>query len=198
MLKTSSRAYCSACHYPTATCVCSAVTQVHTSILVSILQDPSEQKHAKNTARLVPLIMPTTLIEVGIVADDFPSIRERISHGSNSVVLYPSAEAISLSPTNSQQQSIDHLIVLDGSWRKARKLWMNNPWLHQLPAIAITPEHQTRYRIRQAPDNNSLSTIEAIAHALHDIENIDEKPFMQVLEQLQLHWQGPQSERQEN
>ena len=58
------------------------------------------------------------------------------------------------------------LLLLDGTWPHARKLYQNNPWLHELPAFRLTPREPGRYRIRGEPDDQSLSTVEAAVQAL--------------------------------
>jgi DTW domain-containing protein YfiP len=82
----------------------------------------------------------------------------------------------------------DHLLLLDGTWRKAKKLWLNNPWLHELDACVIEVTQASQYRIRKAPGPQSMSTLEAIAWSLNIIEGCDTGPFFQALEALQGHW----------
>jgi len=62
------------------------------------------------------------------------------------------------------------LVVPDGTWRKARKLLHLNPLLAALPRVTLENAPVSRYRLRKAPGPEALSTLEAIAHALHTLE----------------------------
>ena len=63
-------------------------------------------------------------------------------------------------------------MVPDGTWRKARKLLHLNPLLAQLPRVCLPAGLQSRYRLRKAPEEGALATIEAITVAL----NLQEAP----------------------
>lgn len=62
------------------------------------------------------------------------------------------------------------LIVLDGTWRKSRKMLYLNPLLQQLPRLALTDMPASRYRIRKAHRPDQLSTLEATCAALAQLE----------------------------
>jgi len=84
-------------------------------------------------------------------------------------LLYPSAgarELTALAPDEHPRA----LIVLDGTWSQAGKLYRANPWLGALPHYVLAPAAPTRYRIRLAPRPSYLSTIEAIVAALGVLE----------------------------
>jgi DTW domain-containing protein YfiP len=167
---------------------------VELDIAVTILQDPTESKHAKNTARLIPLILPQTEIFSGLGPDDFSRTQQKVRDISASAVIYPSDNAFEIdtnnTPKSGTEAPLKHLILIDGSWRKAKKLWLNNPWLHSLPAIAINSSEVTQYRIRKAPFAKSFSTIEALAITLAAYGMCDTAPFICVLEEMQSKWQG--------
>lgn len=188
------RAYCNTCHYPASTCICSSVSTLKLDIAVTILQDPTERKHAKNTARLIPLILPQAKIITGLMPDDFAVAQQKVQSTNASAVVYPSEGAFEIGSNNATEAgtrpAIEHLILIDGSWRKAKKLWLNNPWLHTLPAIAINSNQVTQYRIRKAPFTQSFSTIEALAITLAAYEICDAAPFIDVLQSMQSKWQG--------
>ncbi len=58
------------------------------------------------------------------------------------------------------------LVVPDGTWRKARKLLYLNPLLSTLPCVSLPSGLSSRYRLRKAPGEGALATIEAIVAAL--------------------------------
>ena len=183
----ASRAYCRICDYPAKTCVCSGIDPVRSHTRITVLQDPSETTHAKNTAKLLPLLVEHALIVVGQTPEEFNSVRERIQNTRHSLVLYPHSSAQPLDSFRAATPPVDHLILLDGTWRKAKKLWLNNPWLHSLDS-GIIAHGTTQYAIRKAPFEGSHSTLEAAAQALHVCEGIPLEPFIKALNTLQDSW----------
>ncbi|CAM6125211.1 unnamed protein product [Calypogeia fissa] len=70
-------------------------------------------------------------------------------------------------PSNSPSQ----LIVLDGTWSKAKRIYFENPWLHSLPHYRLPTLQDSRYgRLRREPKPGFLSTIESIVLALQLLE----------------------------
>ncbi|MBY0415032.1 MAG: DTW domain-containing protein [Bdellovibrionales bacterium] len=63
-----------------------------------------------------------------------------------------------------------HLIVIDGTWRKAKKIFLSSKNLQPLPALSLAPTEESDYRIRKAPSENALSTLEASVMALNILE----------------------------
>lgn len=62
------------------------------------------------------------------------------------------------------------LIVLDGTWRKTRKLLHLNPWLQALPRLGLPLLPASRYTVRRAHRPDQLATLEATGHALHQFD----------------------------
>eukprot|EP00897_Mesotaenium_endlicherianum_P010041 jgi/Mesen1/9065/ME000578S08303 len=64
-----------------------------------------------------------------------------------------------------------HLIVLDGTWPKAKRIYHQNPWLHALPHYKLPPSEPSHYGfIRRQPKLEFLSTVESIVYALRALE----------------------------
>lgn len=62
------------------------------------------------------------------------------------------------------------LVLLDGSWRQARRLLQANPLLQLLPRWALPPPPPSRYLIRKAHRPQQRSTLEAACLALGALE----------------------------
>jgi DTW domain-containing protein YfiP len=58
------------------------------------------------------------------------------------------------------------LVVIDGTWRKSRRMLYDSPWLQGLPRLALAAPPPSRYRIRRARGEGQLSTFEATLLAL--------------------------------
>ena len=75
----------------------------------------------------------------------------------------PDAEAV--------LRNLEGVIVLDGAWKEAKTLWWRNPWLLKLHRLVLNPSRPSRYgRLRREPRREALSTIEAVALLLKNLE----------------------------
>jgi DTW domain-containing protein YfiP len=70
--------------------------------------------------------------------------------------------------------------VLDGTWRKSRKILHLNAWLRRLPRLSLQGLPASNYRIRKAHGPDQLSTLEASCAALMRLEPSPEK-FLPLL-----------------
>jgi hypothetical protein len=96
-------------------------------------------------------------------------------------LLFPSDKAIELSSNvctradkikNTMEPPLpSHLIVLDGTWPKARRIYFDNPWLQRIPHYKLSPSTVSLYAgVRKEPKPECLSTIESIVFALKALE----------------------------
>ncbi|GGO66717.1 DTW domain-containing protein [Bowmanella pacifica] len=158
----------------------------HNRTKVVILQHPSEVKVAKSTVRLLAMTLNKLDIYVGESAGDFTQVRELCEANPGQVgVLYPSAHSQPLEGQSTPRlQALATLVVLDGTWRKANKIWHCNPWLHTLSGWHFAMPPSSHYqRVAKRPD--SLSTLEAVAYGLHTLENLPPEPMLALLHQRQ-------------
>ncbi|GAA5316747.1 MAG: DTW domain-containing protein [Candidatus Pelagadaptatus aseana] len=160
------------------------VTPTDNAIEVVIWQHPSEAKHPKNSALLLQQSLANcrTLMTETISEQDF--IDWCGNSGKINLLLSPLPDQKIASSTFSTDSS--RLIVIDGTWRKARKICYLNPWLQQLPTIALPDDYQSHYRIRKAEQPGQYSTLEATCLALSQLEQSSDKyqPLLQAFAQL--------------
>lgn len=84
-----------------------------------------------------------------------------------SVLLFPSEKAVDITDLDAIDFEIKNLIVLDGTWAKAKRVYSENPWLNILPHIKLKATKMSLYsEVRREPKDGYLSTIESIVHAL--------------------------------
>ncbi len=77
------------------------------------------------------------------------------------------------------------VILIDGTWRKAYKIWQLSSNLHTLPSIHLPEGLKGQYLIRKAPSENSLSTVEAGYHMLSILEpERDFSPLLTAFEKM--------------
>ncbi|NMH60649.1 DTW domain-containing protein [Alteromonas sp. MYP5] len=190
------RTYCTHCHFPQSTCLCDDISIIDSPLSVIVLQHKKESSHAKNTVRLVKLAIPTTQVYVGKAAEDFVSVKDNVLAGQCGVV-YPSAQSTPLE--NFSQggvgRPLSQLIFIDGSWRQAYAIWQANRWLHSLPQFHLNNAPESHYIIRHVNLDHSLSTLEAVSHAVACVAGIDTSPLLQLQSAFQARWRSPQQHR---
>ncbi len=186
-----SRPRCSQCFRPQSHCLCSHIRHCDNQHPVLIMQHSSEQQHAKGTAQLAYQALAKAELIVGESPADFYSLEQRVrSQPEAFALIYPSpisqaleTQAISLGTFISTDKPLQ-LIFLDGTWRKAKKLWHLNPWLQTITQFHLETPPQSQYLIRKTNIDKGLSTIEAIAYTLQVVENMQPKPLLNGLEAL--------------
>lgn len=66
-------------------------------------------------------------------------------------------------------ERIPVLILLDGTWRQARRMFRRSDYLAALPVVPLHSARQTRYRLRKAASPEHLCTAEVAAELLSRI-----------------------------
>jgi DTW domain-containing protein YfiP len=67
--------------------------------------------------------------------------------------------------SKTEQKPPKTIIVLDGTWRKAKLIWYKNPWLHTLRSVVLTGLPKSEYLIRASSIQGGVSTLEAVMHS---------------------------------
>lgn len=119
-------------------------------------------------------------LHVGLDFTGHPRIEALVSEPQHrAAVLFPGEGAVE--PHALPGGPPKTLIVLDGTWTQARKVLLRNPTLLKLPRVGLTPSRPGNYRIRREPAAHCLSTIEAVAEILGDLES-DRERFQKMLQ----------------
>jgi DTW domain-containing protein YfiP len=169
------RATCPRCLRAQATCICHWIIPLEHEVEVLILQHPLEVNHAKGSAWLLHSSLARSELLVG---ETFPldELQRRLA-GKQNVLLYPETTAVAPVCSNSAPDTSEgddpaafRLIVLDGTWRKSRKMLFLNPLLQTLPRYPLHAPPSSQYLIRKAHRPDQLSTLEATCYALMQLE----------------------------
>lgn len=167
----SRRATCAACLRAQGACICHWVRPLSSRVDLLILQHPLEVRNAKNSARLLHLCLPGSRLEVGEAFSGLHALLH--ADGRVPVLLYPATPGpapLALDGSLMTQPERLRLVVLDATWRKSRKMLHVNPELQRLPRLALHDVPASAYRIRKAHAAHQLSTLEAAALALGQME----------------------------
>lgn len=164
-----SRIHCERCLRPQSHCLCPLIPSLDSRTRVLLLQHPSEVRHALNTAKLAALGLRNCELRVGEVFEDLAGLIE--VPGYRSALLFPGEGAQPLMTYSGAADERPWLLVVpDGTWRKASKLLHVNPLLAGLPRVTLAQVLPSRYRLRKAPAEGALSTLEAVVQALNVLE----------------------------
>lgn len=178
---------CDRCLRPAGYCLCALIPHISTRTQLLVIQHPSEHRHALNTARLlVAGVAGAHLLIAETLAEDSAWHHLLADPDWQTEILFPGA-GVPLVAGSVDLQRPRRLVLLDGTWRKARKLLHLNPLLQRLPKVALPAGLHSRYRLRKAPQPGALSTLEAGVEALQRIEPATDfspllKPFEALIE----------------
>ncbi len=159
---------CWTCFKPRVLCVCELVPRVENRTQVTILQHPRERFHPIGTARIAEL----GLARGAVLRPHSPvarSLAVSFDPPAGTGLLFPRRGARDLAKLAPDERPRG-LVVLDGTWAQAGKLYRENGWLAELPHYALSPVAPSRYRIRREPRPEFISTIEAVVAALQILE----------------------------
>jgi len=177
---------CLACGRAQVACLCHTITPLDNQLALVILQHPSEVKHAKGTAKILELSLTRCDTLIGEDFSQDPCFNQLFSSPANKLLLlYPNDNAMSPQQfaadiaASSQFNLTDHtVLVIDGSWKKAYKIFCLNPRLAQIPCIGIDVCNDSNYRIRKSSRSDSLSTLEACHALLTQVEGDKFSPLL--------------------
>jgi DTW domain-containing protein len=172
--ETKFRELCTKCLQPESTCFCEIVKPFDPNMKFVILLHPIERKRRIATGRMTHLCLEnSTLIEGEDFTDSNQVNRILSDRTSESVVLYPGASSVDLTPLSLERRSSLFsrekqltIFVIDGTWHTARKMLRKSENLGALPRICFTAPRPSNFRVRKQPAPGCFSTIEAVHHTI--------------------------------
>lgn len=178
------RELCRRCLQPRLNCYCGAIAPQQSRANWIFLQHPGEARNPIGTARMAHLSLPGSHLFCGVDFSRDDRLRTLLEKAARPAVLFPVEGARVLGRAEGGREPLT-LIVLDGTWGQARKLWKVNDFLRALPAYRLEPGQPSRYRIRAEPAAHCVSTIEAVAAALQALDGQDREamlaPFLDLV-----------------
>lgn len=153
--------------------MCDRVETYPTDRRVLILQHPQEQDALLGSAQVVVASLPKAKLVVGLSWRNLGhALGEEGVDPRRWAVLFPDREAPSDQVASRRGDDIEPgalegVVVLDGTWSKAKTLWWRNAWLSKLNRMTLKPTSPSIYgRLRAEPQREYVSTLESVAHAL--------------------------------
>ena len=156
---------CFRCARPMGFCHCSTVPTIANRIELLLAQHIRERSHPFNTARMVRSAF-TNVVSVIDYAEKMSHYDHLIRPGA--ALLFPGRSASLLNTEIETKPS--QLVVLDGTWNQAKRLFNCWPKVRELPQYRLAPSEPGKYQIRLEPNRHSLSTVEAVVAAWKVLE----------------------------
>ena len=155
------RGHCPRCTLQLEICICDALPRVEARTEIVLIRHVTELLLTSNTGRFAALSLPNSRVLGYGGGETFDAVPVT---AAGSALLYCSGppRPLAFVPTR--------LIVLDGSFRQARRMYKRVPELRDLPELTLPVPRVTPTRLRQPTQQGGMSTIEAIAAALSLLE----------------------------
>jgi len=166
------RASCPDCLRPGPACWCPHLPnpRVVTKTKLVVLQHPGELKRNIRTCKMLELGLAPGCCTV-YTGRKFPSNNTslaKILGDPTTRILYPGPQSTPLSSL--PPSSVSTLIILDGTWDQARKLFSRNPILQAVPKVSINLSTPSEYVVRTQPSAGCMSTLEVGVHSVAILE----------------------------
>jgi DTW domain-containing protein YfiP len=163
---------------PRRVCWCAFVADPPIAVAsrVLILQHPAEARRAIRTALMAVRGVAGGRCRV-VAGRKFHDARQvwdgetlgDVFARDTTYLLYPGPGAVDVAALDPSRGPYT-LVVLDGTWDEAKKLFSRNPALRRLSRAALAPEARSSYVVRTQPADLCLSTVETVAQALAALE----------------------------
>jgi DTW domain-containing protein len=170
---------CPGCYLPTHLCLCAEVPRVRTRTDFLVIRHNKEANKSTNTARLAALALTRCrILTYGAPGQPFEL---SVLAAPGTWLLFPDAQ-----PPPPGTPPPERLVVLDGNWTQARRMYQRLPELRRLPGLALPPPPPEARRLRRSPHPYGMSTVEAIAGAITVLEGAEVAWPLHALHELMI------------
>ena len=162
------RPSCVRCLRPTEFCVCEGLVPAASRTRVVLLQHPREARLAICSAWLTRLALENAELHRGVAFEGNSRVMD-LARAPGATLLFPGPGS---TPARELARHLPPvLFAMDGTWHQAEKMLRQNPSLASLPRVSVDAGRPSGYAgLRAEPGSFHLSTLEAVALALGDLE----------------------------
>lgn len=180
---------CERCYIRSKWCYCESIPNIETDVHFVILRHFKEAYRSSNSGRLASLALSnSTLFDYGQRGSTFD---ESLVEGENVWLLFPSADGLPGLSGRTEYPKPNKLVVLDATWRQARRMLRRIEPIQHLPRLSLWPASMETQRIREKPKSWTMATIEAIARAVEQFEGEEKAGNLdQAFETMVMHYRA--------
>jgi DTW domain-containing protein len=165
-------ARCDRCLLPQLRCICEYRVQVEAKARFWLLTHRHEVYKPTNTGRLILDTIARSRSFQWSRTEPEPELLEQLANPAmDPYLVFPSApdyaqRMVEFEPKAGRDPVF---IILDGTWRQARRMFRHSRYLDQVPVIEPRSLRQTRYDLRTQAEDHHLCTCEVAAALLEQI-----------------------------
>lgn len=170
---------CPNCRISHHHCICRHRPSCHSDAAFLLLMWDDEVLKPSNTGRLIADLIDDTHAFIWQRTQVDPALLALINDPQyQPFVVFPQEYAHPAQQVLNQVPMLDSnkrplFILLDGTWREAKKMFRRSPYLNKFPLLSINITSQgERYRVRKAITDGQLATAEVAAQVLSSFGEI--------------------------
>ena len=152
---------CCSCRLPLFKCICDSRPNLKTESKFWLLMNSKEINKPTNTGKIIKDCIPETKIVFWERLNPPKELIASMEDTDNFCVVFPDSSAencINLEDLDSLNDP--SFIIIDGTWKQARKIYNKSTYLHKLPTIFVKSHKKSNYILRKAAEENYLCTAE--------------------------------------
>lgn len=167
---------CEGCNLPALNCLCPYRVSASSAAQVWLITHRMEHYKPTNTGRLIGDVLDNTRVFTWHRIDPDPVLLALLDDARYApFVVFPDDQpdydrgrVVGINAVTRAQAAgkVAVYILLDGTWRQARRIFRKSPYLDRLPVLPLRTSRQSRYRLRKSASAEHLSTAEVAAELL--------------------------------
>lgn len=166
---------CEGCNLPELNCLCPYQLKSESAAQIWLLTHPLEHYKPTNTGRLISDVLAKTRVFTWYRTEPDAQLTMLLEDPCYApFVIFPDDQpdyadrvvGIGAVHAAKRQSRIPVFIVLDGTWRQARRMFRKSAYLEGLPVLPLRTERETRYRLRKPASKAHLCTAEVAIELL--------------------------------
>lgn len=161
---------CEACLLPAANCICAHVPAPVADSAFVFLMYKGECYKPTNTGRLIADVARVNYAFTWHRTEPAPEFMTLLNDpGYDPFIVFPHEYAAPERRTFAVPENgkTPLFIMLDGTWREARKMFRKSDYLKSVPVLGIQPQANSEYKLREAAHAYQLCTAEVGVEVLN-------------------------------
>ncbi|NVK02565.1 MAG: DTW domain-containing protein [Oceanospirillaceae bacterium] len=168
---------CDVCRLPVKSCICAFREEVVADVEFVVLMHRNESYKPTNTGRLIEAsIANTRNIQWHSRLEPGAQLGALLSDPAyQPIIVFPPSDAYQHRMISKPKEGAGKplFILLDGTWRQARRMFLHSVYLQKFPVISLDEVRKSTYALRKAAHEGQLCTAEVAAALLHQIGEVE-------------------------
>ena len=158
-----------------------------------LLTHENEVLKKTNTGRLVTQVLASEVNEITVSAEIIQWSRVRPNDEllealitNQTLLIYPAKDALTChlgwertSDESHQSLKDSDLVLLDGTWQQAQKIFNKSPYLHSLKKLHLITQRPSQYTLRRNQVEGGLCTVETVIEILRSVGHLQSAEVLQ-------------------